>query len=149
VVFAFFIYKSFEHKTLIKYSFFIISMSVVRYVGLKALGDQESVVKTLVERYMEKLERDLPYYDMVVHVKLYKEEGKPKYFFQARVQSPDVKLRADAVDWDLRRTVHKVMKRLETEMNHTFKNDAQPQERFHPKKAKRGTDTKVKLRRRL
>ena len=65
--------------------------------------------------------------------------------FNARIESPDMVLKSDASDWDLRRTVHMLMKALENELKRRFKTEGQKQERFHPKKAKRGTDTRVKL----
>jgi hypothetical protein len=68
-----------------------------------------------------------------------------KYSFHARVDGPQFAAKADAVDWDMRRTVHKVMQALENELEHKMKKHGQKQERFHPKKAKRGTGTSVKL----
>ena len=120
-------------------------MSVVNYKNLNQLGDDASTVKTLVSRYMEKLERHLPYYDLLIYTKLYKTQGRPKYSFTARVESPDVILKSDASGWDLKTTVHKLMKALENEMEHRFKTSGQHQEKFHPKKAKRGTDTHIAL----
>ncbi len=120
-------------------------MGVVQYVGLKKLGDDASVVQTLVERYMEKLDRDFPNHQMILHTKLHNVGGRVKYSLHVRLEHPQMVAKADAVDWDLRRTVHKVMQALENDIEHIFKIHAQKQERFHPKKAKRGTDTRVKL----
>ena len=120
-------------------------MGVVQYIGLKQLGGDAGVVQTLLERYMEKLDRDFPNHTLLFHSKLHNVGGRVKYSFHARLEHPQMVAKADAADWDLRRTVHKVMQALEQEVEHKFKIHAQKQERFHPKKAKRGTDTRVKL----
>ena len=120
-------------------------MGTVQYVGLKSLGDAAGEVQTLVERYMEKFDHDFPDHQMIVQTKLHNIGGRVKYSFHIRLDHPGMLAKADAVDWDLRRTVHKMMKALENEVEHKFKTHAQKQERFHPKKAKRGTDTRIKL----
>ena len=120
-------------------------MGVVQYIGLKQLGDDAGTVQTLVERYMEKLDRDFSDYTLLFHSKLHNIGGRVKYSFHVRLEHPQMVAKADAVDWDLRRTVLEVMQALEQEVEHTFKIHGQKQERFHPKKAKRGTDTRVKL----
>ncbi len=120
-------------------------MVEIQYIGLKDLNDDAGAVQTLVERYAEKLDRDFADSTLVVHTKLHDIGGRVKYSFHARLDHPSVLVHADAVDWDLRRTVHKLMKALENEAKHKFKMHVQKQERFHPKKAKRGTSTRVKL----
>lgn len=120
-------------------------MGVVQFVGLKKLGDDAGTAQNLIEKYMEKLDRDFPDHQLIVHTKLHNIGGRVKYSFHARLDHPQMLAKADAVDWDLKRTVHKVMQALENEIEHRFKIHAQKQERFHPKKAKRGTDTRVKL----
>lgn len=120
-------------------------MTDIQYVGLKALGDDAMTVQTLVERYIGKLERDVPNCQLIVHTKLHDVGGRVKYSFHVRVDGPQLIAKADAVDWDVRRTVHKVMQALENELEHKMKKQGQQQEKFHPKKAKRGTDTRVRL----
>ncbi len=121
-------------------------MSVVTYSGLKKLdANDASQLKTLVEHYMEKIERVFPYFDLLFHTKVHKPEGRIKYSFHGRIDAPSVVLTSEASDWDLARTVHKVMRKLENEARKKYKIGGQKQERFHPKKAKRGTDVRVKL----
>jgi ribosome-associated translation inhibitor RaiA len=127
-------------------------MGVVRYVGIKALTNTEQeVTKTLVMRHAEKLDRFFTNYACTFHTKLYDIEGRAKYAFRAKVSCPGVVLSSDATDWDLRRTVHKVMQKILQEAEHTFHKQGQKQQQFHPRKAKRGTGkhVKLKLRRRV
>ena len=120
-------------------------MGVVQYVGLKVLGDDAGTVQTLVEHYAAKLGRDFPDVELIVHTKLHDIGGRVKYSFHARLDTPRFVAKADAVDWDLKRTVHKVMQALENEVEHKLKIHGQKQEKFHPKRAKRGTDTRIRL----
>ena len=120
-------------------------MGDIQYVGLKDLGDDASQVRDLMEKYSEKFDRDFVGHTLIVHTKLHNVGGRVKYSFHARIDHPQMLAKADASDWDLRRTVHKMMKALENEVEHKFKTHVQKQERFHPKRAKRGTDTRVRL----
>ena len=77
---------------------------------------------------------------------IYKTKGKAKYSFNCRANSPQANFHSEASDWDLLRTVHKVMKKMELEVKKYHKSGSQPQEKVHPKRAKRGTDTNAALR---
>ncbi len=122
-------------------------MAVVNFIGIKQFDTDESrVIKTLVQRHMEKIERIIPGYKLVFHTKLYKTQGKVKYSFNGRVTNPNIRLHSEAADWNLSTTVHKVMKKLFNEAKKQCRVGSQPQEKFHPKRAKRGTDTRIKLR---
>lgn len=120
-------------------------MGDVRYVGLKDLGDDAVDVQRLVERSLGKFERSLPFFDLIIHIKLYRHQGRPKYTFTGRIDGSNIVVKADASDWDLKKTVHMLLSALENKTEHLIKREGQHQERFHPKKAKRGTDTRVKL----
>ena len=113
-------------------------MSKVNYIGLKSLDATEGeILKTLVLKYLVKLDRSLPNGNVKFHVKLHEIGGKVKYSFHARVKAEKEILGSAADDWDLRRTVHKVMKKLLSSVEHKLKLDGQKQEKFHPKRAKR------------
>jgi len=117
-------------------------MSTVRFIGLNTFDStDQSIIKTLCTRYMEKLERDLnPQFKLSFHCKRYRAQGKPKHSFHARIQMhTKLIVHSQATDWDLRRTVHKVMQKLERELQHKYKTEGQPQERL---RSKRGTSLK-------
>jgi len=121
-------------------------VGVARYLGIKSLNkiDQDKI-KNLVLNYMEKIDRYFVNYNFRMHIKVYKVGGKDKYSFHGKIDCPDFLFAADAVDWDLRRTVHKLMKKILNGLEHEFHKHQQKQQRFHPRKAKRGTDKRVKL----
>ena len=123
-------------------------MGTVQYIGLKELGDEAYTAQQLVEKYAEKFDRWVPDAGIVFHSKLHDIGGRVKYSLHARIDSPGFVAKAEAVDWDLKRTVHKVMKALENDVEHKLKIHAQKQERFHPRRARRGTDTRIKLKQR-
>ncbi|MBT3262374.1 hypothetical protein HN992_02410 [Candidatus Woesearchaeota archaeon] len=121
-------------------------MSKVNYIGLKSLDATEGeILKTLVLKYLVKLDRSLPNGNVKFHVKLHEIGGKVKYSFHARVKAEKEILGSAADDWDLRRTVHKVMKKLLSSVEHKLKLDGQKQEKFHPKRAKRGFGKSIKM----
>ena len=113
-------------------------MSTVRFIGIKQFDDfEQTTITTLCTRYMEKLERDLPKeFKLAFHCKLHKKQGKQKYSFHGRVNTPNFLFSSEASDWDLRRTVHKVMKKLERELQHKYKTEGQPQEKLRPKRGR-------------
>ncbi len=110
-------------------------MGEVQYIGLKDFTSEESSdIKKLSLRYLEKLEHhDFPSrVHLALRCKKYSREGKPKYSFHGRLDCPSLLLTSQASDWDLHRTLHKVMQKLEREFQHRFKTEGQPQEKFHP-----------------
>tara|TARA_Y100000310_G_C20668295_1_gene808840 strand:- start:2171 stop:2614 length:444 start_codon:yes stop_codon:yes gene_type:complete len=121
-------------------------MGILRYVGIRSLAKlEQDKVKTLMLKYMEKLDRYFVNYNCKIHLKTHDVEGRPNYSFHARIFNPDFLFSAKADDWDLNKTVHKLMKKVLTEAEHKFHKGEQKQQKFHPKKAKRGTDKRVKL----
>ncbi len=120
----------------------------IEFIDLKILNEEEiPILNKLVKEYYTKFERDLKNPKLIIHFKKYKKSGNQvKYSIHSRIDSPSIILSANAHDWDFARTLHKVFKKLEQEFQHKFKTEGQKQERFHPKRSKRGTDTRVKLR---
>ena len=94
----------------------------VIYRGLKKLGEIESsTVSILVDRYLPKIERLAHANKLIIGIKEYDKEGnRSKYSIHARLEAPSVFIAAKAHDWDLRRTLHKVLKKIENEAQHKF-----------------------------
>lgn len=96
----------------------------IQFIGLNGLEKKESdIIKGLAVEYYNRVLRDLPQALLVLQVKIYKEEGKQKFSMHARINHPSIVLAAQAADWDLRRTVHKVMKKIERELQHKYKTE--------------------------
>ncbi len=118
----------------------------VTYSGLKQLTKQETtIVKALVLRYMKKLDRSVPGATLRFHGKLSDVGGRSRNTFTVHLRHGKTSLRVEAEDWDLQRTVHKVMKKLTTAVEHALHQEGQPQQKFHPKKAKRGFGKHIAL----
>lgn len=113
-------------------------MAVVKFVNLKNFDAFEVArIKTLTIRYMEKLERDLPpLFSMVLRGKKYEKEGsRVKYDFHVRLERPI--LTSHAADWDLSRALHRVMQKLEREIQKKFKTEGQKQGKIHVKESRK------------
>lgn len=99
-------------------------MVFIDYTGLDALeeAEQESI-KNLIIEYAEKLDSKLsPDARLEMNIKLYKEEGgRKKFSLNAKLDAPAQILTAEAADWDLEKTTHKIMKKIESALKATFK----------------------------
>ena len=99
-------------------------ITVIHASGTGMLSDEEKKkVNELLERYHQKIQR---HFDEAVflelHVKEYNIEGtRKKYSLHVRLHGTKGRLEADAHDWELARTVHKVMKKLLEEIEHMFR----------------------------
>jgi len=99
-------------------------MVFIDYSGISALTELEKeLIKKLILSYGEKLDTKLPPNTRIaINIKLYEKTGeRKKYSIHARLNVPDQVLVAEAADWDLEKTTHKVMKKIEAELNHVFK----------------------------
>lgn len=99
----------------------------VQLVNLRVLGDEERVVAgRLVPEYYGKLARQVKDPLVVVQFKRYKAAGRrAKFSIHARVDAPSVLVSAEAFDWDFARALHKVMRKVHSELEHKLKLDGQ------------------------
>ena len=98
-------------------------MEHIQIVGLELLDKIEKEdIKKLAEEYFIKIQRQLKNIEsVVIHIKEYNKEGNRKKFsIHIRAIAPEHIFEADAADWDFKRTIHKVFKKLETELEHHF-----------------------------
>jgi len=103
---------------------------MLRFIGLKAFTEKETnEIRELSELYSQKILRDLPKANIIIHTKKHETAGKVgkavKYSLHARVEAPSILLSSEAADWDLKKVVHETLRKLETEMQHKFRTDAQ------------------------
>ena len=96
-------------------------------INLEKIGFEVLTEKTrnefqkLWEEYSEKIGRKLKNTESVrIHLKEYSPGGKTKFSIHALVSYAGKSIEADAFDWDLRRTFHKVFNKIEQEIEHMF-----------------------------
>lgn len=101
----------------------------IRFVGVHDLNSisQKSIHKLALE-YLTKFKRAVnTLVEVVVHVKLYHQEGKrKKYSIHVKVSSPSHTFTSTkASDWDLSRTMHKACKDCLSQIEHRLKTSEQ------------------------
>lgn len=101
----------------------IIFMPLIQTKGFDILEEQDKIYfDKLVNEYSAKIKTKLKNADtFVIRLRGYKVEGRRKKFtIQVRIADSYKIFEANASDWDFRRTLHKVFKKLETEIEHRF-----------------------------
>ncbi len=77
--------------------------------------------RKLWTEYSAKIERKLKNAESFrIHIKEYSPGGKTKFSIHMLVSYAGKSIEADSSDWDLRRTFHKVFKKIEQEIEHKF-----------------------------
>lgn len=96
-------------------------------VELKTIGFEILTEKTkdefqkLWKEYSKKIEQKLKNVENIkIHLKEHNHGGKTKFSIHAVVSYSGKSMDAEAVDWDLKRTFHKVFNKIENEIEHTF-----------------------------
>jgi len=106
-------------------------MEAIQYKGLDLVNQENRpLLDKLSSKYYEKIKRSLHNeYSLVIHIKKYegkgggegKEKEQVKYSIAVRAVAPTRIFEASAADWDFARTLHKVFKDIEQEIEHHFK----------------------------
>ena len=96
----------------------------IQILGLKDFSEKEqNEVLELTQRYYEKIERNLPGL-LKIHAKKHDKAGeRSKYSFHAKVQLPESLINVRDDDWILATALHKVLKKVENQVKHKFKNE--------------------------
>ena len=96
-------------------------------VDLKTIGFEILTEKTkdefqkLWDEYSKKIERKLKNTESIkIHLKEHNHGGKTKFSIHVVVANSGKSIKAEAVDWDLKRTFHKVFNKIENQIEHTF-----------------------------
>ena len=102
-------------------------MEGIQIIGIDKLQDdlEKSTVNKLSAEYYEKIKRALNNEVlMTVHIKEHTKGGaRKKSDIRVKVIAPTRIFEAQESDWDLARTLHKVFKNIERELQHKFKTD--------------------------
>ncbi len=98
-------------------------MENIEFKGREILNDEENkTADKLFAEYYPKIQRKIKNMQLLkVHIKEYKKEGKgKKYSINVSIIAPTRSIKANASDWDFARTVHKVLKKIESEIESMF-----------------------------
>lgn len=111
----------------------------ITYVGLDFLDNTEKeLLKKLVSKYSSKFDRKVKNSSLKFHVKLHEVGGNLKYSFHVHLSFGKNAISVEYADWDLKKTGYKVMEKLYTAAEHKFHEEGQKQQKFHPRKGKKG-----------
>ena len=97
---------------------------IIKITGIEKLTEKEKqIVNKLVERYYPKIKRQLKdKFFLEIHIKEYelgKLSKRKKYSVHIKIAGEKF-FEADYGDWDLARTIHKVMNKLMNEIEHEY-----------------------------
>ena len=91
-------------------------------IGFEILTEKtKSEFQKLWEEYSKKIERKLKNVESIrIHLKEYSPGGKTKFSVHILATYSGKSIEANAVDWDLKKTFHKVFNKIENEIEHAF-----------------------------
>ncbi len=91
-------------------------------IGFEILTEKtKNEFQKLFDEYSKKIERKLKNIESFrIFLKEYSPGGKTKFSIHVLVKYAGKSLEADAVDWDLKRTLHKVFNKIENEIENIF-----------------------------
>lgn len=91
-------------------------------IGFEILTEKtKSEFSKLWEEYSKKIGNKLKNIENIkIHLKEYSPGGKTKFSIHAVVSYSGKLIEANAVDWNLNRTFHKVFNKIENEIEHKF-----------------------------
>ncbi|MBU0629284.1 MAG: hypothetical protein KKC75_08925 [Nanoarchaeota archaeon] len=100
-------------------------MQPIQIIGIDEIKEEEekSIIATISEEYRSKIQ--VHFKDdvsIVLHVKQHSKGGtRKKSDIRVKVNAPSKMFEAQESDWDLMRTLHKVFKNIEREIEHKLK----------------------------
>lgn len=119
----------------------------INYVGLNLLDRTEAEsLKKLVSKYSSKFDNTVQNSSLKLHVKLHEIGGKTKYSFHVHLSFGRKAISVEHSEWDLKKTGHKVMEKLHNAVEHKLHIEGQKQQKFHPKKGKKGFGKSIAMR---
>jgi ribosome-associated translation inhibitor RaiA len=96
-------------------------MEEIQYIGLDQCSDTEKqLLDKLSAEYYDKFQRTLQNItSLQIHIKCHDTEGQRKRFeITSRIVAPTKTIESHTEDWDFARTLHKVFKDLERQLEH-------------------------------
>lgn len=114
-------------------------MVKLQTIGFETLTEKtKNEFQKLWEEYSKKIEYKLKNVENIkIRLKEHSPGGRIKFSIHVMVAYSGKAMEADASDWDLNRTFHKVFNKIEEEIEHKFHvSDQNKKEKFNPKKLK-------------
>lgn len=102
-------------------------MEPIQVTGIDVLDEKEKILANkIINEYYEKIFRELQNITSVaVHIKAHTKGGKAKKFdIRAKAIAPTKIIEAQESDWDLARTLHRVFKNIERQIEHRFRDSS-------------------------
>jgi len=99
-------------------------METIQVTGIDELSEEEKgIVNTLANEYYGKIQRGLKNITSItLHIKQHSKTGKKhKSDIRVKVIAPTQIFEAQESDWDLARTLHRVFKNIERQIEHRLK----------------------------
>lgn len=96
-------------------------MQEIQTKGLQNLSDKErEIANNLLNEYYPKIQRRIKnIMALLVNFKEYKKEGKQKkYSINVKVKFPGGIFEINATDWELKRTLHKALNKIQEKIEH-------------------------------
>lgn len=103
-------------------------MEPIQVVGIELLDDQEKIIANkIINEYYPKIVRELKNITSVtVHLKAHTKGGMRKKFdVRVKASAPTRIFESQESDWDLARTLHRVFRNMEREIQHKLHSDDQ------------------------
>ena len=104
-------------------------MEPIQIIGIDEVEDdlKKAAINKVANEYYEKVQRSLNNVTSVtLHVKKHTKGGKSKKWdMRVKVIAPTKIFEAQESDWDLARSLHKVFKNVEREIEHKLHTDSQ------------------------
>lgn len=103
-------------------------MQPIQIIGIEELNDEDkTTINKLANEYYEKIKRSFrDEVSIKLHIKEHSKTGKRhKSDIKIQLMAPTKIIEAQESDWDLARTLHKVFKNIERELQHKLRVDDQ------------------------
>ena len=104
-------------------------MEPIQIIGMDKIEDEleKATINKLANEYHEKIQRSLKNITSItLHIKIHTKGGKAKKWdLRVKAIAPTRIFEAQEADWDLNRSLHKVFKNLERQIQHRLHTDDQ------------------------
>ena len=104
-------------------------MEPIQIIGIDEIEDEieKGTINKLANEYYEKIQRSLKNITSItLHIKAHTKGGKAKKWdMRVKVIAPTKIFEAQESDWDLARSLHRVFKNVEREIQHKLHTDNQ------------------------
>jgi len=99
-------------------------MEAIQIIGIDEANDAEKVIiNKLANEYYEKIQRSLKNLTSItLHIKAHSKGGKAKKWdLKVKAVAPTRIFESQESDWDLARSLHRVFKNVERQLEHKFR----------------------------